>query len=400
MPGGLFPDLGPIGDLTDNLVFPLLSASVNLSNIENETRAVFIQGSYDFTESWQLTLGLRYTEDDKQREIVLYNPDFAAFGMREGLIHAQGGIYAPVPRVVFDGIDFAQPIPFLDPEINETSLAFEQLSPAATLTYFGRGAWMDALAIDSFMAYATVSEGYKSGGIGLRGRRLNAFEPEIVNNTELGFKIDALGSRLRLNGAVYRMDYDQIQVQQAETGPGGPTDVILFLDNAGAAIVQGAELEATLVLDALRIDANAGYTDAYYRDYTVFLADGSQFDRSDEPFAVVPEHTRSIAIQYQFMTPVGLIIPRLHYSYRSEIFVGLDAMASLYEGATLGGQELYNARVNWLPDEQWRISAYVNNLKDDVYFGGGVALGDNLGTTTKAPLPPRHYGVEVAYQWP
>ncbi|MBO6751548.1 MULTISPECIES: TonB-dependent receptor [Spongiibacter] len=400
LPGGLFPDLGPIGDLTDNLVFPLLSASVNLSNIENETRAVFIQGSYDFTESWQLTLGLRYTEDDKQREIVLYNPDFAAFGMREGLIHAQGGIYAPVPRVVFDGIDFAQPIPFLDPEINETSLAFEQLSPAATLTYFGRGAWMDALAIDSFMAYATVSEGYKSGGIGLRGRRLNAFEPEIVNNTELGFKIDALGSRLRLNGAVYRMDYDQIQVQQAETGPGGPTDVILFLDNAGAAIVQGAELEATLVLDALRIDANAGYTDAYYRDYTVFLADGSQFDRSDEPFAVVPEHTRSIAIQYQFMTPVGLIIPRLHYSYRSEIFVGLDAMASLYEGATLGGQELYNARVNWLPDEQWRISAYVNNLKDDVYFGGGVALGDNLGTTTKAPLPPRHYGVEVAYQWP
>ena len=164
LPGGLFPDLGPIGDLTDNLVFPLLSASVNLSNIENETRAVFIQGSYDFTESWQLTLGLRYTEDDKQREIVLYNPDFAAFGMREGLIHAQGGIYAPVPRVVFDGIDFAQPIPFLDPEINETSLAFEQLSPAATLTYFGRGAWMDALAIDSFMAYATVSEGYKSGG--------------------------------------------------------------------------------------------------------------------------------------------------------------------------------------------------------------------------------------------
>ena len=229
---------------------------------------------------------------------------------------------------------------------------------------------------------------------------MNAFEPEIVNNTELGFKIDALGSRLRLNGAVYRMDYDQIQVQQAETGPGGPTDVILFLDNAGAAIVQGAELEATLVLDALRIDANAGYTDAYYRDYTVFLADGSQFDRSDEPFAVVPEHTRSIAIQYQFMTPVGLIIPRLHYSYRSEIFVGLDAMASLYEGATLGGQELYNARVNWLLDEQWRISAFVNNLKDDVYFGGGVALGDNLGTTTKAPLPPRHYGVEVAYQWP
>ena len=399
LPGGL-PDLGPITELSNNLVFPLLSASVNLSNIENETRAVFIQGSYDFSPSWQLTLGMRYTEDDKWREIVLYNPDYMAFGMREGLIHLQGGLYNPVPRVVFDGIDFAEPIPFLAPQINRSELAFEQFSPAATLTYFGRGEWLDALAIDSFMAYATVSEGYKSGGIGLRGRQLNAFEPEIVNNTELGVKVDALGSRLRLNGAVYRMDYDQIQVQQAETGPGGPTDVILFLDNAGAAIVQGAELEATLLLGSLRVDANAGYTDAYYKDYTVFLADGSQFDRSDEPFAVVPEHTRSIAIQYQFMTPVGMVIPRLHYAYRSEIFVGLDAKASLYEGATLGGQERYNARLTWLPGEQWRLSAYVNNLKDEVDFGGGVALGDNLGTTTKAPLPPRHYGVEIAYQWP
>lgn len=399
-PEGVFPDLGPVAELTDNLVFPLLSASVNVSNIENETRAAFVQASYDFSESWQLTVGMRYTEDDKQREIILYKPDFNAFGMREGLIHAQGGLYNPVPRAVFDGIDFAQPTPFMAPEVGETALAFEQFTPAATLTHFGRGQWMDALAIDSFMSYLTVSEGYKSGGIGLRGTRLNSFEPEIVNNTEVGLKIDALGSRLRLNGAIYRMDYDQIQVQQAETGPGGPTDVILFLDNAGAAIVQGAELEVTLALDALRIDANAGYTDAYYKDYTVFLADGSEYDRSAEPFAAVPEHTRSLAIQYHFMTPVGLLIPRLHYSYRSEIFVGLDARANLYEGATLAGQELYNARLTWLPAERWRVSAYVNNLKDDVFFGGGVALGDNLGTTTKAPLPPRHYGIELAYRWP
>ncbi|MBB3048200.1 outer membrane receptor protein involved in Fe transport [Litorivivens lipolytica] len=398
-PGAAPPGIDLVAAAANNSVLPLLSASANLSYIENETRAVFIQGSYDLNEQLQLTLGMRYTEDDKQREIVLYNADFEAFGRREGLVHAQGGIYNPVPRQTFDNIDYELPIPFLDPVSTEEKLSFEQFSPAFTATYMASDAVLDALAMDSFMVYLTLSEGYKSGGLGLRGRRLNTFEPEIVENSEIGFKFDALDSRWRLNGAIYRMDYDQIQVQQAETGPGGPTDVILFLDNAGSAIVQGAELETTLALDKLLINASLGYTDAYYNEYTVFLADGSQFDRSNEPFAVVPKHTRALSIQYRLETPLGLVIPRLSYSYRSEIFVGLDAKADLYEGATLGGQELYNARVTWLPSDRWRVAAYVNNIKDSVYFGGGVALGDNLGTTTKAQLPPRHFGVEVAYQW-
>lgn len=393
------PSVDLLAAATNTLVLPLLSASVNLSFIENDTRAVFIQGSYDLSRDLQLTLGIRYTEDDKQREVVLYNADFDAFGQREGLIHAQGGIYNPVPRPVFDNINFALPIPFLAPVSTEAERSFDQLSPAFTLSYDWGGDGIDSVSVDSLMTYLTISEGYKSGGLGLRGRRLNEFEPEVVENSEIGFKLEALSSRLRLNGAIYRMDYDQIQVQQAETGPNGPTDVILFLDNAGSAVVQGAELEATLLLNAVQINANLGYTDAYYRDYTVFLADGSSYDRSAEPFAVVPENTRSLAIQYRWETPLGMVIPRLHYSYRSEIFVGLDAKANLYQGATLGAQELYNARLTWLPDDRLRVALYVNNLKDSLFFGGGVALGDNLGTTTKAQVPPRHYGLEVSYSW-
>lgn len=393
------PDIDLLSAAANNLVLPLLSASVNLSYIENDTRALFIQGSFDITSQLQLTLGVRYTEDDKQREIVLYNADFEAFGRREGLVHAQGGIYGPVPRAYFDTINFAEPIPFLAPVSTEKTLSFAQVSPAFTLSYIWEERQIEALGLNSLMTYLTLSEGYKSGGLGLRGRRLNEFEPEVVENSEIGFKMDALDSHLRLNGAVYHMSYDQIQVQQAETGPGGPTDVILFLDNAGSAVVQGAELEATLLLGAMQVNASAGYTDAYYRDYTVFLADGSSYDRSAEPFAVVPKNTRSVALQYHIHTPIGVVVPRLHYSYRSEIFVGLDARADLYDGATLSGQELYNARLSWEPDDKLRLALYVNNIKDSVYYGGGVALGDNLGTTTKAQLPPRHYGLEVSYQW-
>jgi iron complex outermembrane receptor protein len=213
------PSADLVAAAANTLVLPLLAASVNLSFIENDTRAVFIQGSYNLSRDLQLTLGIRYTEDDKQREVVLYNADFDAFGQREGLILAQGGIYNPVPRPVFDNINFALPIPFLAPVSTEAERSFDQLSPAFTLSYDWGSHGIDSVSVDSLMTYLTISEGYKSGGLGLRGRRLNEFEPGTVENSEIGFKLEALSSRLRLNGAIYRMDYDHIQVQQAETGP-------------------------------------------------------------------------------------------------------------------------------------------------------------------------------------
>ncbi|MFT7404580.1 TonB-dependent receptor domain-containing protein [Zhongshania sp.] len=192
------PSADLVAAAANTLVLPLLAASVNLSFIENDTRAVFIQGSYDLSRDLQLTLGIRYTEDDKQREVVLYNADFDAFGQREGLILAQGGIYNPVPRPVFDNINFALPIPLLAPVSTKAERSFDQLSPAFTLSYDWGSHGIDSVSVDSLMTYLTISEGYKSGGLGLRGRRLNEFEPGTVENSEIGFKLEALSSRLRL----------------------------------------------------------------------------------------------------------------------------------------------------------------------------------------------------------
>lgn len=392
--GFLIPGAG-----TD-VVLPFLSANANITNFENTTMAGFVQGSWDFTENWQLTLGVRYTRDEKYRDIINYQPDFTSYGAARGLLHAQGGIYNPVSKAQFDAIDAINPpIPYNLVSTAEFEETFSQTTPLFTLTWFANDAVLETLRLDSLMTYFTASQGYKGGGLALRGQRLSRFEPEILNNTEIGFKFDGWQSRLRLNGAIYRMDYTDIQITQAEQGPNGVTDVIVFLTNAGEAIVQGAEFEATLALGALSINASMGYTDAQYREYLVTEIDGVVADRSDEPFALVPEHNRSVMMSYEWFTPVGMVIPSLHYFYQSELYIGFDAAAFNYPGATLGQSEVFNTRLTWVPSEELRVALFVNNLKDTLDYGAGVALGDNLGVAGKNRTPPRMFGMEINWSW-
>ena len=383
-----------------NLVLPFLSANANITNFDNTTLAGFVQGSWDFAENWQLTLGVRYTRDEKYRDIINYQPDFTSYGLARGLIHAQGGIYNPVTKAQFDAIDAINPpIPYNQVGSAKFEETFSQTTPLLTLTWFANDAVLDTLGLDSLMTYFTASQGYKGGGLALRGQRLSRFEPEVLNNTEIGFKFDGWQSRLRLNGAIYRMDYTDIQITQAEQGPNGPTDVIVFVTNAGEAVVQGAEFEATLALDALSINASMGYTDAQYREYLVSEIDGSLSDRSEEPFALVPEHNRSAMLSYEWFTPIGMVIPSLHYFYQSELYIGFDTAAFNYSGATLGQSEVFNGRITWVPSEDLRVALFVNNLKDTLDYGAGVALGDNLGVAGKNRTPPRMFGMEINWSW-
>ena len=42
-------------------------------------------------------------------------------------------------------------------------------------------------------------------------------EPETVDNIELGFKLDMLGARMRFNGAIFRTNFDDMQLRQEMT---------------------------------------------------------------------------------------------------------------------------------------------------------------------------------------
>ena len=117
---------------------------------------------------------------------------------------------------------------------------------------------------DDAMAYASVSRGFRKGGLNLS--YYNSFtgqpnpniplsyKPDTTTNYELGWKLSFPSARATLNAAVYHIDWSDIQVIGLAPVPGAPgSNPTQYYHNAGAAKVDGFELEGGLqLLEGLR----------------------------------------------------------------------------------------------------------------------------------------------------
>ena len=177
------------GDNKNTLDFTV-SNFVSGGAFDNESYAAFAQGSYDHSDDWTLTLGVRYTDETKNftpDQVILQNY-FAGSG------HPQ--LDAP----------FMQAASRILPNI-EKEVEADETTPMANLR------WQ---ATDNLMTYVPYAEGFKSGGFSQRvfppqvaGATAPAgasdldlipsFDPESVNSYEWGFKYDSADSSLRIN---------------------------------------------------------------------------------------------------------------------------------------------------------------------------------------------------------
>ena len=398
----LIPGLPSLGD---GFVFPLTTLFGGFSTLENKSWALFSQFTWSITDTVQLTMGGRYTFEERERALTLVDIDEQTYGQRIGAAYIdQAGFYSPITRAQFDMI--GQNLPDLPVDVREDadvrSEEWTNFTPAVTLSVQASEDWLEAMNLDSALWYATYSEGFKAGGFEPRGPELVAFDPEEVVNYELGVKLDSLDSTLRFNAAVYAMDYTDIHVRVAEQGE-RISDIFLFLTNAGEATIQGVEMETTFLLGNWVFNASANYTDASYDEYTATIVTPGQgesvVDRSAEPFALVPETSYSFTAQYNWMSPVGLIVPRLSLYHRDELFTGIDFLAVEYESSTVDKLTLVNARLNYFPSEKLRVSAYVDNLTDEDYFKSGFAVSALLGAATLVQGTARTFGMEFSYDF-
>ena len=120
-----------------------------------------------------------------------------------------------------------------------------------------------------FRAYGSVTKGYTAGGFNTDAATLSAlttpFDPEIVTSYELGVKTQWLDDRLRLNAAVFRMDYEDKQELFFNS-----LTRILTITNASQATAEGAELElAYRPAPWLGLSATYGYLDTVYDAFVI-----------------------------------------------------------------------------------------------------------------------------------
>jgi iron complex outermembrane receptor protein len=398
------------------LLLPVQANTASLADYENETKAIFAQASWDVYDWLQLTLGLRYTEEERSSIHTMVVPDYEEYANRLNaqigsnpaiitpVVHAMDGIYSPVSRDQYFAYQAPEvPLVFLPSIAGSTT--FSEFTPLFTANMIAPDELASRLNLDSLIAYVTVSDGFKSGGLDVRstqtGSNIQQFEPEQVRNTEFGVKIDALDQRLRFNVAVYQLDYTDLQVALYERGNTN-TEVVQFTGNAGKAVVDGFELELTALLGNWTVNANAGYTDGDFIEYDLGTntADGFAIvDRSNEAFPQVPQNVRGLVVQYDWPTDLGLFVPSLQYYYSDEIFIGTDYLSGNYDSSFIDQYETYNGRLMWEVNERLNVSAYINNLKDTPYFVGGIAVTSVIGVANRVPGAPRHFGLEVSYQF-
>ncbi|HZF45972.1 MAG TPA: TonB-dependent receptor, partial [Sphingomonadaceae bacterium] len=317
------------------------------------------------TDSLTLTGGLRYTEEHKDYTFV-----------RRRLDYSQGPVGGHVEDL--DGVPSVYDGNRVDWRISADYRFNEQL-----------------------LAYATVSTGFKGGGVTARPfypehATKGTFKPETVTSYEIGLKTDLFDRRLRFNVSGFFNDYKDIQLGLSDcTAYGGIATPCAVRANAGDGEIWGVEAELFAEpIDGLTIDGSLSLLDS---KYTYLAKEVGTSVTLDDPI-VSPTFQGSFGIQYKAdLGDKGSITPRFDISYRDKQYMGhsLDKVSTdlrYLDAYTLGSARLTYRNA----DEDVEVSLEVTNLFDEYYTPTRfAALYSLTGTAYSTVGAPREWRVSV-----
>ncbi|NDH40838.1 MAG: TonB-dependent receptor [Gammaproteobacteria bacterium] len=293
-----------------------------------ESLAVFGQATWNVSDAWSTTLGLRWTDDEKAGDYVAVVNNLAA------------GLFAA----------------------NENAVGMERND--SKTTWFGNVSWN---ASDDLMLFATASTGYKSGGfnsqsggsVPLGDRRI--FSPEETTNYELGVKSTLLDGTMTANATLYRMDIDDFQDRAFD----GLSFVVL---NAGEVRQQGIEVDINWVpIEPLRIVAGMGYLDSEYLSFRTApgLPGGPPQDLTGERRNFSPEWQTSVTADWTQPLGNGLQwFVGTSWSWLDEQNVGTSSNND--PQAMQDAYSIVNARLGLRSAAgDWEIALFGNNLTEE-----------------------------------
>ena len=131
------------------------------------------------------------------------------------------------------------------------------------------------------MLYITRSEGYRPGGANRTTQLGATYDADFLTSTEFGFKSISMDGRLRLNGAMYQMDWDDIQLGWFDSS----ISLLGLVDNIGKANSNGFELDAKYILsDTVSVAVGYANNEAVLKEDYVLRGVVEAKDGQDLPF--------------------------------------------------------------------------------------------------------------------
>ena len=348
---------------------PLLTSAQDVTQT-NKSWAIYGEADYKLFDKLTLTLGARYTKD-KKTSLVNDKPIF-----------------------IYGSLVEANPVAVIQPSLaggqivmtSPVKANWSKFTPRVSLRY---------AFTDDTMAYALWSRGYRGGGFNGRPATIGAatvpYDPETLDNYEVGFKTQFAGGRVRLNGAAFMMKYKDMQQDLDVPAPGTSTGRENRTINASSAEFKGVELDLTAQLNRnLRLNGNVGYLDAKYKNFTGdIFSTGTPVDATFLKIRRAPKWTWSAGATYE--TDIGdnasaWITGDVHYIGPHEItFLNNPNLRN-------GGQYLVDASIN-ARFNKTTVSVFGKNLADEKGWTIGYDV-QNIWSYA-APRPRRTYGVAV-----
>lgn len=318
--------------------------------VKTKSRALFAHTDWHLGDRTTLTVGLRYTHEQKSYQFVR-----AAVTLPESALNAA---------------------------VNGLNGYFSGNTVDYRVSLNQR--WTSDL-----MTYATFSTGFRGGGVNPRPfvpSQIASFNPEKLYNFELGTKSSFLNHQVQLNGAIFYDIYKDFQ-RTITNGYGGfPASAIPL--NSGDGHLYGGELELTAhATTQWSIDGSASYT----KFETTRLSDNaiaSGITFGMDPI-YMPKWRVNFGTQYEFdLGTIGSLTPRVDANYQSDLFTN-TVNADINR---LPARTIFNAHLTWKStDKVWRASLDVSNLTNKYYF---LNIDDTLagkGTVRATPARPRQF---------
>jgi len=357
---------------------------------ESEAWSLFFDAEYQVTERLVLRLGGRYSDEERDGrqdfELLVQSPD----GGPDSRFAPNVALF---PNAVSDSRDGVQPDPFgfvVAPVQGPAS--FDEFTPKFGVEY---------TLSDDMLFYVSAQKGFKSGGYNIGSTQRDPFKPETIWGYEAGLKLTTLEGSLRINGAAFHYDYENLQAQESvQNQP--------IIRNVGEAEVDGVELESWWQLtESIQIDASVTYLDARFTEGVLSEplrpaplnqpAGTFQQDLNGNTLPRAPEWKFHVGAQSSWdLKGEGRLILRADYGWQSEIFFTVFNI----DAASQDDYGQFNARAQYIAKGgRWDISLYGRNLGDEVFFSNQILTGSFYGSEFVGSLgAPRTYGLEFHYQ--
>jgi iron complex outermembrane receptor protein len=251
-----------------------------------------------------------------------------------------------------------------------------------------------------FLAYASVSTGFKGGGVNPRpfvADQKLPFNPETLTTYEIGFKSDFWGRKIRLNGAAFLNKYQDIVLGKTVCPESVLPSPCLRPSNIGSADVKGFELEATIrPAPGLTFDGSVSYLNFKYTSATVLSGGIQVLAGSAIPASGItpytPELSWSTGAQYDYDTGVGKFSARVDTSYQGKLFTTSENTS----WSKIPGRWIANGQISWTSKEkEWKATLEVKNLFDKYYFTSVSDASTSLGIVSGVPGLPRTWMLSV-----